>query len=59
MNNEYSHLSGVFERGATPVEEPEMKSAAKRIINKLKEDKDQYESLLKSIGREVSESGVV
>lgn len=49
INNEYSHLCGVFERGATPVEVPEMKKAANLIIAKLKTDKDQYEALLKSI----------
>ncbi|WP_127844562.1 AAA family ATPase [Psychroflexus aestuariivivens] len=52
INNEYSHLSGVFERGATPVEVPEMKKSANMIIEKLKTDEDQYNSLLKSIGLE-------
>jgi wobble nucleotide-excising tRNase len=51
LSNEYSHLSGVFERGATPVEVPEIKLVAEKIIDKLKEDEDQYESLLKSIGQ--------
>lgn len=50
INNEYSHLAGVFERGATPVEVPEMKTAAQLIIERLKKDKDQYSALLKSIG---------
>lgn len=50
INNEYSHLSGVFERGATPVEVPEMQTAARQIIEKLKEDQEQYSSLLKSVG---------
>lgn len=50
INNEYSHLCGVFERGATPVEVPEMQTAARQIINRLKEDKDQFSALLKSIG---------
>jgi wobble nucleotide-excising tRNase len=53
INNEYSHLCGVFERGATPVEVPEMKKTADLIINKLKGDRDQYESLLKSINVEI------
>ena len=53
INNEYSHLSGVFERGATPVEVPEMKTAASYIIQKLKtHDPDQYSALLQSIGVE-------
>lgn len=50
INNEYSHLSGVFERGSTPVEVPEMQTAARQIIEKLKEDREQYSALLKSIG---------
>lgn len=52
INNEYSHLCGVFERGATPVEVPEMKKTANLIIEKLKADEDQFKSLLKSIGIE-------
>ena len=50
INNEYSHLCGVFERGSTPVEVPEMQTAAKQIIERLKEDTEQYSALLKSIG---------
>lgn len=50
INNEYSHLCGVFERGATVVEVPEMNRAAKLIIERIKEDNDQYEALLRSIG---------
>ena len=50
INNEYSHLCGVFERGSTPVEVPEMLTAAKQIIARLKEDNDQYLALLNSVG---------
>ncbi|MDY0282768.1 MAG: AAA family ATPase [Salinivirgaceae bacterium] len=50
INNEYSHLCGVFERGSTPVEVPEMQTAARQIIERLKEDKGQYSALLKSVG---------
>lgn len=50
INNEYSHLSGVFERGATPIEVPEMQTAARQIIERLKQDNEQYSALLKSIG---------
>lgn len=50
INNEYSHLAGVFERGSTPVEVPEMQTAAQLIIERLKKDEDQYSALLKSIG---------
>jgi wobble nucleotide-excising tRNase len=50
INNEYSHLSGVFERGATPVEVPEMQTSALQIIERLKLDAEQYSSLMKSVG---------
>jgi len=53
INNEYSHLVGVFERGQVPVEVPEMLTTAKLIIETLKSKSlDQYESLMKSIGVE-------
>lgn len=50
INNEHSHLAGGFERGAMPIEIPEMQTAAKQIIEKLKEDSEQYSALLNSIG---------
>ena len=50
INNEYSHLAGGFERGSKPIEVPEMNQAAKMILKRLEVDKDQYSSLLKSIG---------
>lgn len=51
INNEYSHLEGLFERSMTPIDVPEMKKAAKFILNKIKEkDNEQYEALLLSIG---------
>lgn len=59
VNNEYSHLSGAFERGSTPVEVPEMKKTAELIITKLKSDRDQYEALLKSIGVELVQEETV
>lgn len=50
LNNEYSHLSGSFERGSTPIEVPEMKNVANFILNTIKEkDLGQYNSFLKSI----------
>jgi wobble nucleotide-excising tRNase len=53
INNEYSHLAGVFERGSTPTEVPEMKTAAHFILQKIEEkDPDQYSALLESIGVE-------
>lgn len=50
VNNEYSHLCGVFERGASPIEVPEMKAAAQQILIRIKEDSEQYAALLQSIG---------
>ena len=51
INNEFSHLSGVFERSILPVDVPEMKTTAKFILRKIKEkDPDQYSALLQSIG---------
>ena len=56
IHNEYSHLSGIFERGSTPVEVPEMQTAAQQIIKRLKEDEAQYSALLNSVG--LSESSL-
>jgi wobble nucleotide-excising tRNase len=51
INNEYSHLAGVFERGSTPIEVPEMHTAAKFILDKIKQnDPEQYVSLVQSVG---------
>jgi wobble nucleotide-excising tRNase len=59
INNEYSHLSGVFERGSIPIEVPEMKSAAELILRRIEEtDPEQYRSLLKSIGINVQEASL-
>jgi hypothetical protein len=53
INNEYSHLAGSVERAAMPVEVPEMVSTAKLIIDKVKEDSNQYQALMNSIGLNV------
>lgn len=51
VNNEYSHMCSAFERGATPIEVPEMKTVATLILNKIKaSDPEQYSALLGSIG---------
>lgn len=51
INNEYSHLQGNIERAAFPIDVPEMNSVAKQIISTIKkQDKKQYDALLKSIG---------
>lgn len=53
INNEFSHLAGVFERSALPIDVPEMKTTANFILQKIREkDPDQYSALLQSIGVE-------
>lgn len=50
IHNEYSHMTGVLERGETISEQPEMQKSAKAIINKVQEvDIIQYNALLESI----------
>lgn len=52
INNEYSHLN-FLERGIKPIDVPEMRSEAKFILEKIKEnDIEQYNALLQSIGEE-------
>jgi wobble nucleotide-excising tRNase len=51
INNEYSHIAGIFERGQTPIEVPEMQQSAKLILERIRAtDIEQYKSLLSSIG---------
>ena len=51
IDNEYSHLKGLFERGVMPVDVPAMKQMAKFVLDKINaHDADQYRSLLDSIG---------
>lgn len=53
INNEFSHLAGVFERSILPIDVPEMKTTASFILRKIEEkDPDQYSALLQSIGVE-------
>ncbi|MFA6866530.1 MAG: AAA family ATPase [Clostridia bacterium] len=49
IDNEYSHLNSL-ERASKPIEVPEMQTAAKLIITKLKEDKEQFAALCNSVG---------
>lgn len=50
INNEFSHLAGVFERSILPIDVPEMKTTANFILRKIREkDPDQYSALLQSI----------
>lgn len=59
INNEFSHLAGIFERSVMPIDVPEMKTTANFILRKIKEkDPDQYEALLQSIGVESEEPEV-
>lgn len=56
INNEFSHLEGLFERSMTPIDIPEMKKTASFILDKIKEkDMEQHEALLLSIGVEQEE----
>ena len=60
INNEYSHLEGVFERSMTPVDVPEMKKIAAFVLEKIKEkDADQFGCLLKSIGVETEDAPIL
>lgn len=55
INNEFSHLEGLFERSMIPIDIPEMKKTADFILTKIREkDNDQYEALLISIGVETT-----
>ncbi|EKO3593497.1 AAA family ATPase [Vibrio metschnikovii] len=53
INNEFSHLKGCFESGSIPIDVPEMQTAARQIIERLKQDSDQFTSLMKSVGEAV------
>lgn len=56
INNEFSHLEGLFERSMTPIDAPEMKKTATFILDRIREkDIEQYEALLLSIGIETEE----
>lgn len=51
LNNEFSHLEAVPDRGFKPVEIPEISKVANYVLDKIYEaDPDQYNALLKSIG---------
>ena len=53
INNELSHLEGLFERSMVPIDVVEMKKVASFVLKKIEEkDKEQFEALLKSIGVE-------
>jgi len=50
ISHEYSHLAGTLERGASPIDSGEIPNVARLIIDRLKQDQDQYTAFLKSIG---------
>lgn len=51
LNNEFSHLEAVPDRGFKPVEIPEIAKVANYVLEKIyASDKVQYNALLKSIG---------
>ncbi len=51
LNNEFSHLEAVPDRGFKPVEIPEISKVANYVLEKIyASDKVQYNCLLKSIG---------
>lgn len=49
INNEYSHCSGVLERGMSLIDIPEMQKSAKAIIHRIQTDINQYDAFLDSI----------
>ncbi|MBD5413135.1 MAG: AAA family ATPase [Treponema sp.] len=59
ITNEYSHLEeGGIERATIPIEVSEFKKDAQLILDRIKIlDKEQYESLLKSIGETNTDAG--
>ncbi|WP_249174634.1 AAA family ATPase [Burkholderia cenocepacia] len=51
LNNEFSHLESIPDRGFKPVEIPEITKVANFVLDKIyATDPDQYNALLKSIG---------
>lgn len=51
LNNEFSHLESIPDRGFKPVEIPEIAKVANFVLDKIyAADPDQYNALLKSIG---------
>ena len=50
LNNEYSHMCGVFERGEKIVDVPEILKVAKAIVKRIEiKDLEQYQSLINGI----------
>jgi len=50
LTSEYSHLGGIFDRSAQPIDHAEIAEMAKLVLKKIKKsDPDQFQSLLNSI----------
>ena len=51
INNELSHLEAIPDRSMSPLDVPELSKVVNFVLDTIKEkDKEQYNSLLKSIG---------
>ena len=51
INNEYSHLDGILERGSLPIEYAEAQLCAKAILTQIKnKNPEQFQALQESIG---------
>lgn len=52
LNNEFSHLGEAPDRSFKPVDIPEIATVANYVLDKIyAADRDQYNALLKSIGK--------
>lgn len=52
LTNEFSHLGGIFDRSAQPIDSQTISDLAKFILKKIREnDRSQYDCLLQSIGK--------
>lgn len=52
LTNEYSHLGGIFDRSAQPIDQAEISKIARFVLKKIKDnDSAQFECLLESIDK--------
>ncbi len=51
ITNEFSHLEETTIRATMPIDLQEIQEVAKMVIERLKDDREQFEALLKSIGK--------
>ncbi len=52
LAHEQSHLGGVFDRGAQPIDHAEISKVATFVLKKIREnDRDQFTCLLESIDK--------